>query len=238
MGIGLALGVATVALVALNLLYLVRRSPRFRLRFGSLRTWMTSHVATGILALLCALLHGAMAPRETTGGHALWSLAILVVTGAIGRYFYSYVPRAANGRELELAEALAQIAPTDAISDPAERKFRSRARDEVAALIERRQWKSSFFTRLLALLGSQRDLHKTLRLLTREGAAARIGATALRGTLALARRAHRSALIAAHYEDLRALLNSWRFLHRWVAALMVLLVLAHLYSAFFYGSIV
>jgi len=238
MGIGLALGVATVALVGLNLLYLVRRSTRFRLRLGSLRTWMTSHVATGILALLCALLHGAMAPRETTGGHALWSLAILVATGAIGRYFYSYVPRAANGRELELAEALQQIAPTDAIFDPAERKFRSRARDEVAALIERRQWKSSFFTRLLALLGSQRDLHKTLRLLTREGAAAKIGATALRGTLALARRAHRSALIAAHYEDLRALLNSWRFLHRWVAALMVLLVLAHLYSAFFYGSIV
>jgi thioredoxin reductase/Pyruvate/2-oxoacid:ferredoxin oxidoreductase delta subunit len=238
MGAGLAFGIATVALVALNLLYLVRRSTRFRFRLGSLRTWMTSHVATGILALLCALLHGAMAPRETAGGHAFWSLAILVATGAIGRYFYSYVPRAANGRELELAEALQQIAPNEAVGDPAERKFRSRARDEVAALIERRQWKSSFLARVLALLGSQRDLHQTLRKLTREGAVAKIGAGPLRDTLALARRAHRSALIAAHYEDLRAILNSWRFFHRWVAALMVLLVLIHVYCAFFYGSIV
>ncbi len=238
MGIGLALGIATVVLVVANLLYLVRRSTRFRFRLGSLRTWMTSHVATGILALLCALVHGAMAPRDTAGGHAFWSLAILVLTGAIGRYFYSYVPRAANGRELELAEALQQIAPNEAVGDPAERRFRSHARDEVAALIERRQWKSGFCKRVLALLGSQRDLHQTLRRLTREGAAAKIGAKALRETLALARRAHRSALIAAHYEDLRAILNSWRFLHRWVAALMVLLVLVHVYCAFFYGSIV
>ncbi len=65
---------------------------------------MTSHVATGILALLCAMLHGAMAPGDTVDGHAFLALTVLLVTGAIGRYFYAYVPRAANGRELELSE--------------------------------------------------------------------------------------------------------------------------------------
>ena len=104
MGIGLGLGIASVVMIVANLAYLLRRSPAIKFRLGSLQLWMTSHVATGILALLLAMLHGAMSPRDTPGGHAFWALAVLLVTGAIGRYFYSYVPRAANGRELELAE--------------------------------------------------------------------------------------------------------------------------------------
>jgi thioredoxin reductase len=95
--IGLWLGVAAFALVLFNLAYLARRAGRFAWLKGSLQLWMTSHVATGILALLCAILHSAMDPRHTVGGHALAGLGILILTGAIGRYFYSYVPRAANG---------------------------------------------------------------------------------------------------------------------------------------------
>ena len=49
--------------------------------------------------------------------------------------------------------------------------------------------------------------------------------------------AHRSALMAAHYEDLRALLNSWRFVHRWAALLMVLLVVIHVVIALLYGAV-
>jgi quinol-cytochrome oxidoreductase complex cytochrome b subunit len=58
----------------------------------------------------------------------------------------------------------------------------------------------------------------------------------VRETLGLARRAHRAALAAAHYEDLRAILETWRYLHRWVAALMILLLLLHIGYAIGYGS--
>ena len=108
-GTGLALGLASLALIGLNLLYILRRSPRTRFVFGSLRVWMTSHIATGILAFLCALLHAAMSPRNTVGGHAFWLLGALLVTGAIGRYLYAWVPRAANGRELALAEVKSRL---------------------------------------------------------------------------------------------------------------------------------
>jgi len=43
---------ATSALIVANLLYLVRRSLWREPRLGSLQAWMTSHVATGILAIL------------------------------------------------------------------------------------------------------------------------------------------------------------------------------------------
>ncbi|MFI5404072.1 MAG: NAD(P)-binding domain-containing protein, partial [Planctomycetota bacterium] len=150
-GIGLWLGIAAIALIIANLLYLARRSTRLRWKFGSLKAWMSAHVATGILALLCAMLHGAMRPGDSPGGHAFWALAVLLVTGAIGRYFYAYVPRAANGRELELAEVKAQLGKVKEEWGEGERRFRERAREEIDALIEARQWRASFAGRVLAL---------------------------------------------------------------------------------------
>ncbi|MEM8882747.1 MAG: NAD(P)-binding domain-containing protein [Planctomycetota bacterium] len=234
-GLGLWLGIAAVTMVVVNLFYLVRRSPSIRFSWGSLKAWMTSHVATGILALLFALLHGAMSPQETHGGRALWGLAALLVTGAIGRYFYAYIPRAANGRELELAEVKQQLGTMSAEWDRGQRQFRGRARDVVDELIAKRQWRSSFFGRVLALLGMKRDLKRALEGLQQEGLEQGVTPEQIREALLLARRAHRTALMAAHYEDLRAILNTWRFLHRWFAVLVVLLIVIHIIHALFYG---
>ena len=42
--------------------------------------------------------------------------------------------------------------------------------------------------------------------------------------------------MAAHYEELRALMASWRYLHRWVALYMVLIVALHVIAALRYAS--
>ena len=236
-GFGLWLGIASVALVLLNLLYLLRRSPRVRFHFGSLQLWMTSHVATGILALLCAMLHGAMMPRESPGGQAFWALVVLLVTGAIGRYFYACVPRAANGRELELAEVRERLGRISDEWEHGERRFREYARSRVTDLVESRQWRGSFVGRVLGLLGVRRDLRRVTTELQRVGQESGVADDQIEETLGLARRAHRMALMVAHYEDLRAVLNTWRYLHRWVAALMVLLVVVHIVHAVVYGSL-
>jgi predicted ferric reductase len=44
----------------------------------------------------------------------------------------------------------------------------------------------------------------------------------------LAKRSLRLSLQIAHYEEIRSVLGSWRFLHRWLALLMLLLVIAHI----------
>jgi len=237
-GLGLEFGILAAVLIGVNLLYLVRRSPRFRFEAGSLRAWMTSHVATGILAFLCAVLHGAMAPRSTPGGHAFWALAVLLATGAIGRYFYAWVPRAANGREIALAEAKARLERRLSSGGDGDRRFRESALKDVAALVERRQWRSSFFGRVLALAGVERDLRALAQRLARAGRAEGVPDAEVRETIALAREAGRAALMVAHYEDLRAVLSTWRYLHRWVAVLMVVLVLLHVVSALTYGEFV
>jgi thioredoxin reductase/NAD-dependent dihydropyrimidine dehydrogenase PreA subunit len=236
LGLGLVLGIAATVLVGANLLYLLRRSGRLSARWGSLRAWMTSHVATGVLAVLCALLHGAMAPRDTVGGHAFWALLALLVTGAVGRYFYAAVPRAANGRELELEEVRRRLSRLSEAWDESQRAFAQNARVEVERLVEARQWTSSFLGRALALVGGQRDLRRACARLAREGEAAGLPADRVQVTLGLAREAHRVALAAAHYEDLRAVLGSWRYLHRWLALLLVILIGVHVFFALAYGA--
>ena len=236
-GLGLAFGLCATALIAVNFLYLVRRSPRFSFQLGSLRAWMTSHVVTGLLALVFATLHGAMDPRDTVGGHALLALALLTVTGAIGRYFYAYLPRAANGRELELTEIKLELDQLTEQWDKSQRSYVERVRAEIAALVASAQWRSSWLGRARALVSGQWRLAQALARLTQEGRRAGIPAEKIQAALELARAAHRNALAAAHFEDLRAVLASWRYLHRWVAALMVFLLVLHVACALSYGSL-
>jgi hypothetical protein len=236
-GVGLAAGILAALSMAANLVYLARRSARIRLVFGSLQAWMTSHVVTGIAALMLALLHSAMAPRHTVGGHALLGLVVLVLTGSVGRYFYSFVPRAANGRELALDEARAQLPSLSSAWDQTHRAFGERVRTEIQGLVAAGHWTRSFFGRLGALVGSQSKLRRTLLRLRAEGRAESIPEDQLEGLLDVARRAHRAAMMASHYEDLRGLLATWRYLHRWVALLVVLLVVAHVVTALRYSTL-
>jgi hypothetical protein len=178
-----------------------------------------------------------MAPGDTVGGHALLGLVVLVATGAIGRYLYAFVPRAANGRELELDEVQTRLA---ALASEWERDgggFGERVREVVAELATHTAWRASLLRRIAAVIGSQRALRRTLAELRAEGLAAGVAPSALREMLELARRAHRAALSSAHYEEIRAVLASWRWIHRWVALLVVLLVVRHVVAALRYGSI-
>lgn len=233
---GLTCGVTAVVLIVANLCYLLRRN-WFAWIPGSLSVWMTSHVVTGVVILLMVILHAAMSPRQTVGGHALAALVFLVLTGAIGRYFYSFVPRAANGKELALEDLNDQLAVESTQWDRYGRDFGDATRQEIHNLVSSGRWQGGFVQRLIGLLRTQKSVHRTFRSLRDRGMQQGLSTDQVDRLIALAKRAYRAALISAHYEDLRALLNSWRFFHRWVALLMVLLAAIHVWVAIRYGRI-
>jgi thioredoxin reductase len=234
--IGLPLGIGAAGLVLANLAYLLRRSGRLGVRFGKLSNWMSTHVVTGVLALVTALLHAAMSPGHTVGGHALLGLCVLVTTGAIGRWFYSFVPRAANGRELALVEVQGRLAALAGEWDRANPEFARRLRGEIERLIGGKTWSGSFLARLGELVRAKRRLRTVVGELVRDARAAGLAAEHVAELRRLSSEAQRAALTAAHYEDVRGLLATWRYLHRWVALLMVLLVAAHVITALRYAE--
>ncbi|HEX5051653.1 MAG TPA: NAD(P)-binding domain-containing protein [Planctomycetota bacterium] len=226
--IGLWFGLVAAAAVLANLAYLLRRHQWLGVRFGQLSLWMTAHVGTGVLAVVFVMLHAAMAPRGTPGGYAFWALVLLLATGAVGRWFYAWLPRSANGRELGLAALRRELA---AVPVPGAGDFANEARHEVLALLDRRQWQSTWLGRVLALAGLQWDLWRTQRRLRRSATAAGVDAAALAEVMHRTRTAHAATVALAHLEDLRAVLATWRWLHRWLALLMVVLLLVHVVVA-------
>jgi hypothetical protein len=235
--VGLTLGLAATAMILVNLAYLARRYLP-AVRWGTVKSWMLVHVLSGVLALLFALVHGAMSGQDALGERTLLVMALLVASGAVGRYVYAHVPRATNGRELELDELHAELANLAGEWERENREFGTRVREEIQRLVSRQHGQKRLLTRLLALLWAPRALRRTLAGLRREGRELGIPADQLERLLALARRAHRTSSLVAHYEDLRALLGSWRFVHRWGAVFLVLIVALHVLVAVRYGGFV
>ncbi|QDV05258.1 Ferredoxin--NADP reductase [Planctomycetes bacterium Poly30] len=233
--VGLACGIAAALAVVLNLLYLLRRGKRAWIRFGSLRGWMSLHVATGVSGFLLAVVHGGFLVRDTAGGHAILAMGVLIATGAMGRYLYSFVPRAANGRELALEEIQSRLAGLEGEWDADHPEYRHRVRGEVARLVAEGHWSRSLWRRVLATLTAQRRLKHTLHGLRLEGEGMGVPLERINDVLGLAQRAHRTALGAARYEELRGMLSSWRYIHRWAALLFVLVLGVHIVTAVRYA---
>lgn len=236
--VGLALGIAAMGLMLFNLAYLLRKASWFPLRAFSLQAWMTSHVVTGILAFVAVLIHAAVSPKNTVGGRALVALGIVITTGAIGRYFYAFVPHAANGRDMQLDEVRAKLTGLAAELDREHRGMGERIGRELELLVRETHWKQSLPKRALALVRSRFRTRASRAALRREATEAGLPPAQIRTIESLMRTAQRTALAAAHFEDLRGLLASWRYLHRWIALLMIVLVGLHVAVALRYGGLI
>jgi len=236
-GFGVAAGVVAVSMMLANLAYLLRRAAWFPWSWGKLRSWMNVHVATGLLALLFAAFHATFTPLDTPGGRAFWGLVLLVATGALGRYLYSFVPRAANGRELAYEEARQRLVETTEVWQEVHREFGEQARDAIALLLDSARWRAGRFGAVWSVLNARRQLRDCIRKLRVRGIVAGLDRQALAEVLAVAERAHRDALAAAHFEDLRRLLAAWRYFHRWVSLLVVGLVALHIWAGWRYADL-
>lgn len=207
-------------LVVLNLSYLVRR----RLggtRLGSMRMWLDIHVFTGLFAATFATFHSAFQLRTPITQISAGSLAIVVVTGMIGRFLHALTPaddrlrlrdaldeldRLWPGHRQELASAIEAL-PAVAVSANA-----SLARSLVVVPRWRRVGRQR--RQVLGMI-FPRDLDRQQR--------------------RAARRLANAAAAEAGSAGKIALLRSWRGLHRFFALLMLVSVLAHGAIAWHYG---
>jgi dihydropyrimidine dehydrogenase (NAD+) subunit PreT len=236
--LGLLAGVSAVALFLVNLLYLWRRSPRFGSALpGTLKGWMGLHIATGLGSCLVALLHSSFLMRDSAGGHALLAMVIVVAAGVVGRWFYAFVPRAQNGRQQDLEELNTQVTAIAGEWDRHGRGFGSQVRTQIENLVEAAQLGRGFFARAFGLLRSQMRLRSEMTRLRAEARKEGIPMSEVTRVLALAQRSHRLALQLTHFEEVRGLLSVWRYLHRWLALLLVLLTVVHVVTAIRYGGV-
>jgi hypothetical protein len=88
-----------------EVLYSLRKRTRSA-RWGRMSNWLQFHIFTGLVGPFMVLLHTSWKFNGLAGATTLLTL-IIVVSGFIGRYIYTRIPRTLDGLEIEgtLSEA-------------------------------------------------------------------------------------------------------------------------------------
>jgi len=106
---GHAMGVLGFILMLMTeVLYTLRKRVTNIARWGRMASWLEFHIFTGLVGPYLVLLHTSWKFNGLAGVLSLLTLMI-VVSGFIGRYIYTAVPRTVDGAELSLAEMNDQI---------------------------------------------------------------------------------------------------------------------------------
>jgi len=101
-----------VMMLMTETLYSIRKRSRSA-RWGRMADWLDFHIFTGLVGPYMVLLHSSWKFNGLAGIVMLMTI-IIVVSGFIGRYIYTAIPRSADGVEMEASALEAQIATADA----------------------------------------------------------------------------------------------------------------------------
>jgi hypothetical protein len=110
---GHSLGILGFALMIMTeTLYSLRKRSRSA-RWGRMSTWLQFHIITGLVGPYLVLLHTSWKFNGLAGVVTLLAGAV-VLSGFVGRYIYTAVPRTADGVEVEARDLERQIAIAEA----------------------------------------------------------------------------------------------------------------------------
>jgi len=110
---GHSLGIVGFVLMLLTeTLYSLRKRSRSA-RWGRMSVWLQFHIVTGLVGPYMVLLHTSWKFNGLAGVVTLL-MGIVVLSGFVGRYIYTAVPRTADGAEIQARELERQIAAAEA----------------------------------------------------------------------------------------------------------------------------
>jgi len=111
--VGHGLGIlGSVLMLATETLYSLRKRSRLA-RWGRLSSWLRFHIFTGLVGPYLVLLHTSWR-FHGLAGVVTALMVVVVLSGIVGRYIYTAVPRTADGAEVEAPLLERQMAEIEA----------------------------------------------------------------------------------------------------------------------------
>ena len=101
--IGLKLGFLGLGMFLTIFLYALRKHWGWLGRQGNAKHWLDFHVLLGLTAPFVIAFHSSFKFRGFAG-MAFWIMVAVSLSGVIGRYLYSQIPRSLNAAEISLNE--------------------------------------------------------------------------------------------------------------------------------------
>jgi len=103
-GLGYALGIIGATMMAVLLLYPLRKRLRFMRSWLTVKSWFRAHMLLGVLGPTCILLHCNFQLGSTNSSVALSAMLLVAGSGLVGRYFYGKFHYGLYGKQVELRE--------------------------------------------------------------------------------------------------------------------------------------
>ena len=103
-GVGYWLGIVGASLMAVLLLYPLRKKLRFMSYFGATRHWFRMHMVFGVLGPVLILFHSNFALGSLNSNVALICMLLVAGSGLVGRYIHAKIYADLDGTRTTLRE--------------------------------------------------------------------------------------------------------------------------------------
>jgi len=226
--IGLLYGIVGAALMAIMLVYSLRRRVGALRKAGRLSTWLDFHIWCGVTGPLLIVLHSSFRVG-TLVAIAFWSMVAVATSGVLGRFLYAQIPRTAAGVELSLDEATRlEVRLGDRLRD--ELGVPSEALVALEDPVPPRD--ASIVRAFVALLGAPGRIRRRVRALVRRHGVPRANVRALqRVAVQRALLHHRLAV----WRRVHELFHYWHVVHRPFTVLLYIFLAVHIAVAWMTG---
>lgn len=238
---GLLYGFLALLLMAFLLSFGMRKRA-YRSRFGKLEEWLQAHIWLGVLSLLVIFLHTGFQLRDRLAVTLLLVIALVIATGILGAILYEVIPREltevqSNLSADELSAQLNQLSKTMARiasskSESFQRIYEGLLSESLPGFLagwslvfsgrkelrKKKKKKLDDWANLVA--GVRKDEHEDLRQL-----------------LVVSRQQKELQLRLVYQQRYRNILDAWLYLHLPLSVGMIVLLVAHVWSAFYYGAV-
>jgi thioredoxin reductase/ferredoxin len=228
---GHGVGLVATAFMLSNFLYAARKNWDRLRRVGTLRDWLHFHVFVGFMSPLVIAFHAAFQSRNLLATGTSVALAIVVLSGVVGRFIYGLVP-SVEGQVVELDALVAKFERIRERARPILEQARQRARVEATLALATRAIPRGPLV-LLALrvpAGALRlrvSLWRVRRHLPDPVSFSRFSEALIR--------LQRIRWQIAFYDGLRSLLRWWRVFHASLAIFLVVVMAAHIGLSLYLG---
>ena len=231
--VGHSLGVLGTSMMLLSFLYSVRKRWSFLQRFGNQKQWLQFHIFLGLGGPALVVFH-TTGKLSGIAAIAFYCTMSMVISGMIGRYLYSKIPRTRKGSELSLRQIEGQLESwAGSVQEGASKEEMLRAVEGYLSGIRRRS-AGVFGTLLHTLLddlGTPFNFYQAWKI-------AQLQPVSLRSRLRTSRFILKQRRLLKHLAVLEAsqrLFSFWHIFHRPFTVLASVVLLAHVAVAVYFG---
>ena len=232
-GWGVALGLWGSALMAVMMLYTVRKAFMRVRGLGSLTGWLNFHIICGVSGPMFIVLHGGLYLPTGLIAVGFWCMVLVALSGVFGRYVYGLFPKRKGGQMMAWNATMVALAELRAELVASTADSRGDTVGEAVTLVEEFGFPAATLRDLRRLSADSRALRRKIKAMLAASdlspQSQRIAADTLFAQLRL--RQGIEASTVAH-----RMFRYWHLFHRPLAGTMYVIALYHITMALLFGG--